>query len=148
MGFWGIRNFENDYAWEWLEKVKQNPTEQFLLESILRVYQVREISDSQFIYQGLVAAELIAIKKGHFPKDFNEIQNVIPEIINKLTFIIEESFIWEVEKAILFCIGKEMEWYFKSDKEFIAVSGESPFSREMDDWIQYQLALIKRIKSP
>lgn len=70
MGAWGVGNFENDQAYNWLNDFLDNPGRESLQEVFDYVLDRRDFLDSPESYAALVAAELVAARMGHASRDF------------------------------------------------------------------------------
>ena len=79
MGVWGSQNFENDFAFMWLEEYLQAPTYQTLMKAFDAVTKVEMLMDddtpfldSDESFQALAAAEVVARLVNRPSEDFPE----------------------------------------------------------------------------
>ena len=70
MGAWGVGNFENDQAHNWLNDFLGHPSREPLQEVFDYVLDQRDFLDSPESCAALVAAELVAARVGRASRDF------------------------------------------------------------------------------
>lgn len=101
MGAWGIKNFENDAAMDWLTDLQDEPTYLFI-EATLKKADNKNYIEADDGGSILAAAEILAAKKGNqsvdFPKEvFQNISgimiddNIISRALLSIEKIIQEN---------------------------------------------------------
>jgi len=75
MGAWGIGNFENDSAGDWLYEFGENPTKVFL-EKTLKVVFEEEYLDSDIASEVLASIESITLIMGNSKEDKEDLENI------------------------------------------------------------------------
>lgn len=133
MGAWGIGNFENDAAGDWLYEFGENPTQEFLKKTLDAIFE-EEYLDSDIASEALAAIEAITLIKGNSKEDKEELEGIdfdtLKNDFDKVIF----------DKSIK-CIDRVLE---KNNNELYELWEES---ESFDDWINTVLDLKKRIKN-
>ncbi len=80
MGAWGIGNFDNDTAMDWLQEFHEQPTEAALSEVFSNVTENDEFIDADEGSMLLVAAEIIAAIKSRKNNDYPDEVRLFDEI--------------------------------------------------------------------
>lgn len=132
MGAWGISNFENDAAGDWLYDFSENSTIDFLTETIEAVFK-EEYIESDISSATLAAIESIALIKGDSNEDIDELEGVK---INK----IKKSLNAEIFKKCILSIDKILS---KENNELYELWEES---ESFEDWINEVKDLRNRIQ--
>lgn len=94
MGAWGIGNFDNDAAMDWMQEFAEHPTEVSLtnvFKSVAESDEFIEVDEGAIV---LVAAEIIAAIKGNKSADYSEDMQVFKEIN------VQDTLVYEALKAI------------------------------------------------
>ena len=132
MGSWGHRCFENDAAGDWIVTLMKFPTWDFIEKTILKVNQNMHIGYEEEI---LAAIEVIAIKQGNRPKDYDEVEHNLEIVIDKLPKIPNTKLIEMSIKAV-----KEIlkESHLREKIEYVGYENE---------WEVIMRDLIKRVKN-
>ncbi|MDO7135936.1 DUF4259 domain-containing protein [Algibacter lectus] len=82
MGAWGIGNFENYSAGDWLYEFGESPTKVFLEKTLETVFE-EEYLDSDIASEALSAIEAIALIKGNSKEDEEELEGVDFDALKK-----------------------------------------------------------------
>jgi len=82
MGAWGIKNFENDTAGDWLYDFEENSTIEFLEETLDAVF-LEQFLDGDIASAALAAMEAVTLIKGNSRENAEEIENVTIKLIEK-----------------------------------------------------------------
>jgi hypothetical protein len=133
MGAWGLGNFENDSAIDWLHDFLANPKLPVLEEPAALILQENEFIDSEESLCTLAAAEVIATLNGFAPKD-------LPKDIEfeKIKITIGEHTINMVIQAVYKIL------YFEHHSELRVLWEETD---DYNNWVAVQTDLIKRLKN-
>jgi len=75
MGAWGIGNFENDAAGDWLYEFGENSTKEFLEQTLETVFK-EEYLDSDIVSEVLASIESITLIMGNSKEDKEELENI------------------------------------------------------------------------
>lgn len=70
MGTWAAGSFGNDAAGDWVYELEENPTYEFLRETLQQGLDMLEDSDSNAA--AIAAAEILCIVEGKLPADYDE----------------------------------------------------------------------------
>ena len=132
MGAWGIGNFENDSALDWLSNFLDKPERTAMEEPFNAVLNATDFIDSEESFATLAASEIIAAS-GNLPcKDFpNDIS------LEELKPFIKVEIISKAIKAIYKIL------HFENHSELRELWEESD---DYENWIAVQNDLIKRLK--
>ena len=133
MGAWGIGNFENDSAGDWLYEFGENPTKKFL-EKTLDIVFKEEYLDSDIASEVLASIESITLIMGNSKEDEEELENIdFDTLKNDFDTVL-------FDKSIK-CVNRILE---KSNNELYELWEES---QSFEDWKNVVLDLKKRIYS-
>ena len=133
MGAWGIGNFENDSAGDWLYEFGENPTKKFL-EKTLDIVFKEEYLDSDIASEVLASIESITLIMGNSKEDEEELENIdFDTLKNDFDTVL-------FDKSIK-CVNRILE---KSNNELYELWEES---ESFEDWKNVVLDLKKRIYS-
>lgn len=89
MGAWGVKNFENDDAYDWLNIFLTNPVRTELEDVFNFVLDQRDYLSNQVSQAALAAAELVAARLGHASEDFPDDIDIDSDLI----FVVDEVLI-------------------------------------------------------
>ena len=129
MGAWGIKNFENDTAIDWLESLSSFVSDKDIEPYLDKVLQEKEFIDDEESFIGLAIAELILHQLG-----FSKIEILADRNIT-LNFSISN-----IEKAIK-VINKIL--YFEEHSELRELWQES---EDYEYWEKYQLSIVSYLQ--
>lgn len=132
MGAWGIKNFENDTAIDWLNDFMSDCDISKIEDVYDLILKEDNFIDSDESFVTLAASEIILASKGIFSDDFpKEIdRNVIEKLHIKYDLIIK------AKKTIYKIL------YFENHSELRELWGES---EEFEDWENYQKKLLSKM---
>lgn len=133
MGVWGIGNFDNDSASDWLYEFEGNPTRDFLEKTLDTVFN-EEYLDSNLASEALTAIEAITLIMGNSKEDEEELENVDFEVL-------KNNFDTSLFDKSIKCINRILE---KSNNELYTLWEES---ESFEDWKNVVLDLKTRIES-
>lgn len=133
MGVWGVGNFENDSAGDWLYEFGENPTKEFLEKTLNTVFE-EEYLDSDIASEALSAIEAITLIKGNSKEDEEDIENVDFEALKK-------DFDKTLFDKSTKCVNRILE---KNNNELYELWEES---ESFEDWKNVVLDLKQRIYS-
>jgi hypothetical protein len=131
MAAWGLGNFENDAALDWLADFEEQPTITYLEQTIDQVF-VEEYLESELSIEALAAIEIVAAIRNRPSSDFPETDMAV---IGKLSVALNDEL---VQKSLLaierILLPKDNELYeLWADIE------------EPDAWVAVQENLIRRL---
>lgn len=75
MGAWGIGNFENDSANDWLYEFEENPTKDFLEKTLDTIFK-EEYLDSDVAMEVLASIETITLIMENSKENKEELENI------------------------------------------------------------------------
>ncbi len=133
MGAWGIGNFDNDSASDWLYDFGENSTKDFLEKTLDAVFE-EEYLDSDIASEALSAIEAIALIMGDSKEDKEELENVDFDTLKR-------SFDTTLFDKSVKCIDRILE---KNNNELYELWEES---ESFEDWKNVVLDLKTRIES-
>ncbi|GGE45635.1 uncharacterized protein DUF4259 [Pedobacter psychrotolerans] len=127
MGAWGIKNFENDTACDWLVDFENNSDIKILEDIFNQILEEKEFIDDEESFITLAFLELIAIK-------FKLIETELEVNIHfTLSYGLIEKVLLASEKIVFFEDHSELrELWIESD--------------DYEQWKNYQLFLIKSVR--
>ena len=134
MGAWGLGNFDNDTACDWVYDLEEVMDLSVIEKSINEVFE-EECIDSDIACEALAAVDTLARLNGHFG-----VKNSYTETVDK----------W-VQKNKLDVPGELIEKAKKAIKHIISESSELfelwSESEELDNWLTEIESLEKRLSS-
>jgi len=130
MGAWGIKNFENDSALDWLGDFSENQDPGFIEETLLVVLENEEDLEADDCCYALAAAEILAALNKNKSSDFPEegLEEILSLQVENLTELKE--------------LAKTSILKIKSNSELKALWEESD---EYSQWIEVLDDLEKRL---
>jgi hypothetical protein len=128
MGAWGIGNFENDAAGDWLYEFGENPTKEFLEQTLETVFK-EEYLDSDIASEVLASIESITLIMGNSEE---ELENIDFDTL-------ENNFDTALFDKSIKCIDRILE---KENNELYELWEES---ESFEDWKKIVLDLKNRI---
>ncbi len=134
MGAWGIGNFENDSAGDWLYEFEENPTKDFLKKTLEAVFK-EEYLDSDIASEALSAIEAITLIMGNSKEDEEELESIDFDVL-------KNQFNRPLYDKSINCINRILE---KSNNELYELWEES---ESFEDWKHVVLDLKQRVYSP
>ena len=133
MGAWGIGNFENDTALDWISELIYNTRSDFIEESIEKVLIKEKYLDYDDCCSALAASEIIASLRGNPP---NELPEEAEDWIRKKTIQISE----ELTKKAIEAVNR-----IKEDSELKDLIEED--TEDIDLWLNTINDLISRLNT-
>jgi hypothetical protein len=133
MGAWGIGNFENDSAGDWLYEFGENPTKVFLEKTLDTVFK-EEYLDSDIASEALATIEAITLIMGNSKEDKEELENVDFDTL-------KSSFDTALYDKSIKCLNRILE---KNNNELYELWEES---ESFEDWKNVVLDLKNRVYS-
>jgi len=82
MGTWATGSFGNDSAGDWVIEFSENPTFQFIKETLET--SIEDPDDSMSNENAIAAAETLCILSGIIPNDYEEVSHNLEPVIAKL----------------------------------------------------------------
>jgi len=135
MGAWGIGNFANDAAGDWLYEFGENPTKEFLEKTLEAVFQ-EEYLDSDTASEALSAVEAITLIKGNSKEDEEE------EELENIDFdALKKGFDTTLFDKSIRCINRVLD---KNNNELYELWEES---ESFEDWKKVVLDLKNLVYS-
>jgi len=131
MGTWGINNFENDTAGDWVYSFEENPSILFLKETIEKVLGL-EYVDSDEACEALAAIETIAAIRNKPAADFPEMNGID---LRALAVAITPELTSLARKAIERITSEEHSELYELWAE----------TDDIDSWIMVQKTLLNRL---
>lgn len=128
MGAWGIKNFENDTASDWLIDFEKDSDIKILEDIFNQILEEKEFIDDEESFITLAFLELIAIK-------FKLIET-------ELEVNIHFSFSYSLIEKVL--LASEKIVFFENHSELRELWTES---EDFEKWQDYQLLLIKLVRN-
>jgi hypothetical protein len=130
MGAWGIKNFENDSALDWLGDFSENQNAEFIEETLLVVLENEDYLEVDDCSYALAAAEILAALNHHKSSDFPEegLEEILSIHVENLTELKE--------------LAKTTILKIKSNSELKELWEES---EEYDQWVAVLDDLGKRL---
>ncbi len=133
MGAWGINNFENDDALDWVGEFCDEPSEETLKNVFVSVNEIGdEYLESPEASSALVAAEIVGALKNHPSADLPE---NVRQCIKALDFNLSDEMVSDAIKAVE---------RVKSESELKELWEET---EDFSQWNEIVDNLIDRLKS-
>jgi uncharacterized membrane protein len=119
MGTWATGSFGNDGAGDWAMEILENPTFDFLRESLQA--SIDNPFDTWTNEQSIAAAETICILNGQIPKDYEEVKHNLERAVEILK---QQEFPSDIKGLAIFCVetierDSELKDTWESDQEWI-----------------------------
>lgn len=133
MGAWGIGNFENDSAGDWLYEFGESPTKEFLEKTLDTVFK-EEYLESDIASEVLASIESITLIMGNSKEDEEELENIDFDTL-------KNDFDTALFDKSIKCIDRILE---KENNELYELWEES---ESFEDWKNVVLDLKNRVYS-
>jgi len=124
MGTWSTGSFGNDTAGDWIIDLAENPTLDFINETLQNGLKILDDSDTNM--QAVAAAEVICILKGHGPngyeKDADGVNHNLDPVMEKLSteHVPEALITLAIETINLIGSESELKELWDGDSEWDA----------------------------
>jgi len=136
MGAWGVSNFENDDALDWIGDLLESGDHNFVVSAINKVYQSEEYLESYTCSESLAACEVVFAVTS---KNYSSTPDGVEEWTNKKIGLFRKSVKFS-QNDINSCT-KAVE-KITSDSELKELWEESD---HYDQWLSIQNDLIKKL---
>ncbi|CAA0235031.1 DUF4259 domain-containing protein [Tenacibaculum maritimum] len=133
MGAWGVGNFDNDSAKDWLYNFIEHPTKSFLERTLETIFKEKYL-DFDIATEALASIEVISLVMGNSKEDKEELENINIEAL-------KNSFDKILFDKSIKCINRILD---KNDNELYELWEESEY---FENWKKVVLNLKEQIQN-